>query len=159
MRTVHLGDLLVQHGVLSSEQRDQVLLAQRDRGGPFGVIAEEMFGVSPGAVERAWAEQYSHLCPHVDPRVYPVQARALEAISRRQAWQFRVLPLQWKGEELILCTTQDALPRALKFAGWRLGHICQFVLADPVAMGQAMELLCPMAGMTAAMITQPMEAA
>lgn len=159
MRTVQLGDLLVRHGVLTGDQRDAVLAAQRDRGGPFGVLAEEMFGVSPAAVERAWAEQYSHFCPHIDPRNYPVQARALEAVTRRQAWQFRVLPLQWQGEELIACTTQDSLPRALKFTGWRIGHCCQFVLADPLALGEALEKHCPMAGMEARMMLGTGEAA
>jgi hypothetical protein len=158
MNTVHLGDLLVRNGVLTERQRDEVLAAQRERGGPFGAIAEQMFGVSPSAVERAWAEQYSHLCPHVDPRAFPVQSRALESITKRQAWQFRVLPLQWKGAELILCTTQEALPRALKFAGWRLGHGCLFVLADPLFLGEAMMRHYPMAGMTAAAIAGPMEA-
>lgn len=156
MRTVHLGDLLVRQGVLTERQRDEVLEAQRSRGGPFGAIAEQMFGVSPQAVEKAWAEQYAHLAPHVDPRGFPVQSRALDTITRRQAWQFRLLPLEWRGEELIACTTQDALPRALRFAGWRIGHMCRFVLADPMALGEALEAHYPMAGMNAAMLTEPL---
>ncbi len=159
MRTVHLGDLLVQHGVLTPEQRDAVLAAQQARGGPFGAIAEELFGVSPHAVESAWAEQYASFAPHIDPRTFNVQSRALELINRRQAWQFRVLPLELKGDDLIACTTQDALPRALKFAGWRLGHAVQFVLADPIALGEAMEKLYPMAGMNARTFTQPISQA
>jgi hypothetical protein len=159
MRTLHLGDLLVRNGVLTDAQRDAVLAAQRERGGPFGAIAEEMFGISAASVEHAWAEQYAHLCPHIDPRIHPVQHRALDAISKRQAWQFRILPLQWNGDELIACTTQEALPRALKFAGWRLGHMCQFVLAEPSALGEAMVRHYPMAGMSVETITGPMEAA
>ena len=54
--TLHLGDLLVRNGVMTARQRDDVLDAQRTRGGPFGALAEEMFGVSPRAVEQAWAE-------------------------------------------------------------------------------------------------------
>ncbi|CAG0993187.1 hypothetical protein PHYC_02412 [Phycisphaerales bacterium] len=155
MRTVHLGDLLVKHKVLTAAQRDQVLQAQRDRGGPFGALAEQMFGVSPAAVEKAWAEQYAGLAPHVDPRSHPVSLRALEVISRRQAWQFRVLPLEMKGNELTVCTTQDALVRALKFAGWRLGHAVQFVIADSSALGEAMEKYYPMAGMSAKVFQEP----
>lgn len=153
MRTVHLGDLLVQHGVLSPAQRDEVLRAQQARGGPFGAIAEEMFGVSAAAVERAWAEQYATFAPHIDPRGYNVNPRALSVITRRQAWQFRMLPLDLEGSEVVACTTQENLCRALKFAGWRLGHTCQFVLADAHALGEAMLQHYPMAGMTPEMVS------
>ncbi|GJQ29105.1 MAG: hypothetical protein HBSAPP03_09890 [Phycisphaerae bacterium] len=155
MHTLHLGDLLVKHGVLSAAQRDAVLEAQRVRGGPFGAIAEQMFGVNPTLVEQAWAEQYASMAPHMDPRAYPVSARTLEIISKRQAWQFRLLPLEMTGRELLACTTQEALPRALKFAGWRLGHGVRFVIADPKALGEALEKHYPMAGMSADMMLEP----
>ena len=78
--------------------------------------------------------------------------RALEVISRRQAWQFKMLPLDLAGEEVVACTTQENLCRALKFAGWRLGHACQFVLCEPGALGEAMLKHYPMAGMTPEMV-------
>jgi hypothetical protein len=148
MQHVHLGDLLVRHGVLSEQQRELVLEAQRTRGGPFGALAEEMFGVSPGAVERAWAEQYSGFALRVDPRTMRIDPCALEAVSRRQAWQFRVLPLEVRADGLLACTSQENLVRALRFAGWRLGHACQFVIAEPEHLGEALCAHYPMAGMT-----------
>jgi len=152
MATVHLGDLLVKHGVLTPVQRDEVLTAQKARGGPFGAIAEEMYGVSPAAVERAWAEQYAAMSAPVDPRLYSINPRALEVITRRQAWQFRMIPLEFNGDEVLACTTQDHLVRALKFAGWRLGHACQFVLTDAASLGEALARHYPMAGMTPEMV-------
>ncbi len=152
MKHLHLGELLVRHSVITAQQRDLVLAAQRDRGGAFGALAEEMFGVSPDAVEKAWAEQYASIAPTVDPRAMQISGEALESISRRQAWQFRMLPLERRGDGLIACTTQDGLVRALRFAGWRLGYSCQFVLAEPVALGEALCTHYPMAGMTAASV-------
>jgi hypothetical protein len=149
MSTVQLGELLVRHGSLTPQQRDEVLAAQRDRGGPFGALAEEMFGVHPSAVEAAWAEQFASFAPHIDPRSLTIPPRVLEVINRRQAWQFCLLPIESRGDELIACTTQDHLVRALKFAGWRLGHGCQFILADGLHLGEAMCRHYPMAGMTA----------
>jgi hypothetical protein len=153
VRTLHLGDLLVKHGALTPSQRDEILVAQKSRGGPFGAIAEEMFGVSPAAVERAWAEQYAAFAPHIDPRSYEINPRALEVISRRQAWQFKMLPVDLAGDEVVACTTQENLCRALKFAGWRLGHACQFVLADPGPLGEALLKFYPMAGVTPEMMS------
>jgi hypothetical protein len=163
MQHLHLGDLLVKHNVLTSQQRDLVLEAQKTRGGPFGVIAEEMYGVSPNAVERAWAEQYASFAPTIDPRAFNVQPRAVELINRRQAWQFKVLPLEVRSDRygnptLLACTTQEHLVRALRFTGWKLGHQCQFVLANALAMGEAMCLHYPMAGMTPASIEEAMVA-
>lgn len=152
MKHLHLGELLVRHNIITPAQRDEVLAAQRDRGGAFGALAEEMFGVSPDAVERAWAEQYAGIAPTVDPRVMHISTQALEAINRRQAWQFRMLPLELRGDGLIACTTQESLVRALRFAGWRLGYSCQFVLADPTALGEALCAHYPMAGMTPASV-------
>jgi hypothetical protein len=157
VRTLHLGDLLVKHGVLTPAQRDEVLVAQKSRGGPFGALAEEIFGVAPSAVERAWAEQYAEFAPHIDPRTYAINPRALEVISRRQAWQFRLLPLDLAGDEIVACTTQQNLVRALKFAGWRLGHGCQFVLTEGPQLGEALLKHYPMAGMTPDMVVAMVE--
>lgn len=152
MKHLHLGELLVSHNVITPAQRDLILAAQRDRGGAFGALAEEMFGVSPDAVERAWAEQYASIAPTIDPRSMRIPSDALEAINRRQAWQFRILPIERRDGGLIACTTQDSLVRALRFAGWRLGYSCQLVLAEPLALGEALCTHYPMAGMTAASV-------
>ena len=150
--TLRLGDLLVLTGVLTPQQRDEVLNEQRLGGRPFGEIAEWMFGVSPAAVEAAWAQQVSDLAPHIDPRSENVDPYALRQIGRRQAWQFSVLPVRFIGEELVVCTTQDELPRALKFVGWRIGSLCRIVIADPELLGEALERHYPMSGMTASTI-------
>lgn len=155
MQTLKLGDLLVQQGVMTAEQRDEVLKAQQLRRRPFGVLAEDMFGVSPAAVERAWAEQFSSLAESIDPRTFETDASALAAIDRRQAWQFKVLPLRLDTHSMLLCTTQEHLVRAMRFAGWKLGHSCQFVLAEARALGEAMTRHYPMAGMTPEMIASP----
>jgi hypothetical protein len=148
MRTLQLGEILIQQGLITPSQRDQVLLAQHDRGGPFGALAEEMFGVAPSAVERAWASQFSSFAPRVDPRSYNVNPKALEIVSRRQAWQFRILPIDFQHDDVVACTCEEWLVKALKFAGWRLGHGVHFVLAEPGPLGEALCRYYPMGGMT-----------
>lgn len=149
---LRLGDLLVRMGVLTPGQRDDVLRRQRTEPRPFGVLAERMFGVQPAAVEEAWAEQFSGLTAHVDPRREPIDPEVLPVIDRRQAWQFRVLPLRMDGGDLVLCTTREHLVRALKFAGWRVIHPCHFVLAEPRALGEALVRHYRLDGMTPDMV-------
>lgn len=149
---MRLGDLLVRNGVLTDDQRRQILRRQRDDPSPFGVLAERLFGVGPGAVESAWAEQFATLTDHVDPRLEPVEPEVLGLIDRRQAWQFRVLPLRAEGEDLVVCTTREHLVRALRFTGWRLARTCQFVLADPLALGEALTRYYRLDGLSPASI-------
>jgi hypothetical protein len=149
---IRLGDLLVRNGVLTETQREQVLDRQRLTGRPFGELAETMFGVSQHAVERAWAEQYAMIAQRVDPHTEKIDPVALAQIDRRQAWQFCMLPLRFDGDELMVCTTQAHLVRAMRFAGWRIKAPCYFVLSDPVTLGKALMRHYRMDGMHPAVV-------
>jgi hypothetical protein len=147
---VRLGDLLVKRGVLTQDQCDRVAAEQQKSGRPFGELAERLFGISESAVEDAWAEQYAGLAEKVDPRAGTIKGAVLELVTRRQAWQFRMIPLKREGQDVVICTTQDHLARALRFAGWHLGGAggqCYFVLTDPEALGEALARYYPMGGM------------
>ena len=48
--TLRLGDLLVNRGAMTGQQRDAVLEYQRLTGRPFGELAERLFGVGQAAV-------------------------------------------------------------------------------------------------------------
>ncbi len=135
---VRLGDLLVSSGTITEDQRDLVLEDQRRSGRPFGEIAERLFGVRPTAVEQAWADQFAMITTVVDPCTSDVDKDVLPLIDRRQAWQFRIVPLWHHDGDLVLCTSREHLVRALKFAGWRLGRSCHFVLAEPQSLSAAL---------------------
>lgn len=149
-----LGDLLVQRGVLSPEQRDLILEEQAAVGRPFGELAERLFGVDPSVVESAWAEQYGQVAEFVNPAARTIEPFVLSLIDRRQAWQFRVLPIELREHELILCTTKADLPRAMKFALWKLGHTSFFVLCHADQLAEALTRHYPMAGLDASWVTR-----
>jgi len=150
--SIRLGDLLVRKGVLTEAQRQSVLEYQHLTGRPFGEIAERLFGVSPSAVEDAWAIQYCSIAPQVDARTEEVDSEVLRLLDRRQAWQFRLLPLRYDGHELMVCTTGEHLVRAMKFAGWKINDACYFVLAQPLSLGEALVRHYPIAGMRPEMV-------
>ena len=146
--TIRLGDLLVKRGAISTAQRDAILDYQRLTGRPFGELAEKLFAVREGDIEQAWAEQYAGLARVVDPRAENIDPEVLPLIDRRQAWQFRMLPLRFDGQELMVCTTERHLVRALRFAGWKIRAQCYFVIAESQALGEALTRYYPMAGMS-----------
>jgi hypothetical protein len=147
---VRLGDILVDRGVLSAEQRDRVLEQQRISGRPFGLLSEEMFGVCPRDVEGAWASQYASRAEWIDAGEVEPCPEALNAIDARQAWQFGVVPVGMDEEGLVLATTEDRLARALRFAGWRVGQPSRFVMCDEEGLCDLVGRHYPMAGLSAA---------
>lgn len=156
---LRLGEILVARGMLSRDQVEGALAEQEAYGGAFGDIVERMFGVSPREVEKAWASQYADIAERIDPRDEIIELDALLTLSARQAWQFGLLPLRRAGEELIICTTQDHLPRALRFVYRSLRERCSFVIAEPELLGEALEEHYPMPGLSAASVRAGMPTA
>jgi len=146
--TLRLGDILVARGILTAAQKEQALAAQENRAEPFGSICERLFGIDPDAIEEAWATQYARLTRTIDPRVEVFEPRATELISRRQAWQFRVLPIRFDDRELMMATTARHLRRALRFATQFIPVPVYLVIADADVFGQALCERYPLAGMT-----------
>jgi hypothetical protein len=145
---LRLGEVLVEHGVLTEEQVRRVLARQGETGQPFGALCESMFRTDPQAIEHAWAMQYATLTRIIDPRHEVFDSAALELVSRRQAWQFRVLPIRFDDRELMVATTRRHLRRALRFATNVLGVPVYLVLAEAMALGESLQKHYPMPGMS-----------
>ena len=148
MSEIRLGQLLIEGDVLTSRQVDAIIIEQERTGEPFGLLAERLFGVDPCKIEDAWALQYAGLTRTVKPELEVFDDQATALVTRRQAWQFRVLPLRFEGRELLIATTQEHLRRALRFATNVIGIPVFFVMADPMELGRALNTRYPLPGMT-----------
>jgi hypothetical protein len=145
---LRLGKVLIDQGLLTNEQSETVLREQKRTGEPFGLLCERLFNVDPAAVEDAWATQYASLSRTIDPLQEPVDSKMLELVTRRQAWQFRVLPIRMDGRELVMATTRQHLRRSLRFATGVIGTPVFLVLATPEMLGEALCRYYPLPGMT-----------
>jgi hypothetical protein len=145
---VPIGTLLVNRGVLTREQIDRALQRQHSTGEPLGLICENLFQICPKAIEEAWAEQYSQLTRTTDPELEHFEPRALEFVTRRQAWQFQVLPIRFDGRELMIATTKENLRRALRFATNVIGVPAYLVLAESEKLRAALCRHYPINGMS-----------
>ncbi len=148
MHGIRLGQLLIESDVLTTRQVDAIIVEQERTGEPFGLLAERLFGVDPRKIEDAWALQYAGLTRTVKPEVEVIDDQAVTLVTRRQAWQFRILPLRFEGRELLIATTQQHLRRALRFATNVIGIPVFFVMADPLELGNALCSRYPLPGMT-----------
>jgi hypothetical protein len=77
-----------------------------------------------------------------------IEPAALDLVTRRQAWQLRVLPMRFEDQELLIATTQRQLPRALRFVTGVLEFPAALVLASPLNLGEALCRHYPLPGMT-----------
>lgn len=128
--SIRLGELLVEQGAITLDQRDEILSMQSQSHRPFGVIAEEMFGVSPSDIEEAWAIQYATIAMRIDPLSVEVCKDTLDIITKRQAWQFGLIPIREYEGEIQFVTSMECMARALRFVGWRIPVLCTFAICD-----------------------------
>ncbi len=141
---IRLGDLLVLKGVITDEQKHQILETQIGRVRPFGAIAEELFGVTPEDIEEAWGEQHAHLAERINPATADAHPMTRSFIDRRQAWQFRVVPIRFDGRELVCVSTPQGLARAMRFVGWAIDRPVRFAVCDEEKMLAGLQRLYPM---------------
>ena len=146
-RPPRLGELLVAHGLLTARQVDAVLERQQSCDRPFGALCEEMFGVDPLLVEGAWVDQYRALSASFDADFARVSPAALALVNRRQAWQFRIVPLRLENGTLVLATTPANLARGARFASSVLGMPALFVVVDANELADALRTHYPIDGL------------
>lgn len=130
MAGIQIGELLVEQGVLNREQVGHILKIQKMSHRPFGDLAERLYGIDPKAVEDAWVEQYIRTAGLIDLEHHEVETECLRLLSRRQAWQFHLLPLNRESETLSIATSPENLVRSVNFATRALEEPVHFLLAE-----------------------------
>ena len=124
-----IGSILAQRGVLTEQQVQEILEQQTKVSRPFGDLAERMFGIDPETVERAWIDQYLSISDEIDLDSQRIDVQVLKVLNRRQAWQFRMLPIRREGNDLVAATTAEHLRRAVNFSWRRLNEPIYFLIA------------------------------
>ncbi|MBC8309983.1 MAG: hypothetical protein ISR75_01915 [Phycisphaerales bacterium] len=152
-RTLLLGEVLVEQGLLTEVDVQSILEQQQESGRPFGEIAEKLCNVSTEAIEEAWAYQYAYNAPTIDPVTFIPRTEARSFVTHRQAWQFRCLPMNLEGDTLVLATTPRYLQRALKFATRILDRPAYFMMTTEARLAAALSEYYPLGGMSAANAT------
>jgi hypothetical protein len=126
---IPIGEILIEQGVLTRKQVDHLLAVQRSCHRPIGDLAERLYGISATAIEDAWVEQYLRTVGEVDLNEVQVDVRCLRLLSRRQAWQFRLLPANRDGGDLNVATDAENLVRAVNFSTRKLDEPTFFLIA------------------------------
>jgi type IV pilus assembly protein PilB len=103
-----LGELLVDCGAITPEQRDAALRRQRQTGQRFGDVCLELQLITEPQLMDVLAEQWR--IPHVQLRKGLVGPKVVQALSRDKAQRYGVVPM-FKVEDTLTIATAD--PRSL----------------------------------------------
>jgi hypothetical protein len=127
---IQIGQLLVEQGVLTQPQVEEILNAQKTSHRPFGDLAERLFNIDPRAVEDAWVEQYLRVTGVINLDNIRIDCECLRLLNRRQAWQFHALPTNRQSGELGIATSPENLVRAVNFTSRKIDEPVYCILAE-----------------------------
>lgn len=130
MNSQHIGQILVDRGVMRVDHVASVLDRQRSDTRPFGRLAETMFGVSVEEIAAALAEQHRHTTSWVNLAHQPLDPRVLSLIDAGEAWDNLVLPLRREERELVCATGAETLPEALTLLQRKVAEPFRIVFAE-----------------------------
>ena len=98
--SVHIGEILIEKGVLARDALDRAVELQKERGDKLGKILMDLGFVAPREVLLALSEQLE--TPLVTVQDFPSVLPDIDAITVRYMRQFRFLPLELNGDVLTL---------------------------------------------------------
>jgi len=116
---VRLGELLVQRGIITAEQRDLALAEQKRSGKKLGQTLITLGLIEEEALLCFLADQLD--IPFVDLTRYPLNRQVVTSLPETHARRFRVIALEEKSDSLVLgmadpldLLAQDEIARVLK---------------------------------------------
>src|SRR5258705_2883683 len=116
---IRLGELLVQGGIISAEQRDTALAEQKRSGKKLGQTLINMGMLEEEALLNFLANQLD--IPFIDLTLFPLTRQVVTILPETHARRFRLIALEEKGESLLLgmadpldLLAQDEVARVLK---------------------------------------------
>jgi len=130
LQPIKIGQLLIEQGALTEAQVRHIIHVQKASHRPFGDLAERLYGISPKLIEDAWVQQYLRTVGVVDLEDHEVETECLRLLSRRQAWQFHMLPLNRDTNSVQVATSAEDLVQSVNIATHRIDEPVSFVIAE-----------------------------
>ena len=98
--TKHLGELLVERGIIDREQVAMAMAYQNDKGGLFGEILVELKFATEEDIAQALTCQYGF--PYLPLSNYEIELDVIHAVPENICRQFCLIPIDKIGKSLTL---------------------------------------------------------
>jgi type IV pilus assembly protein PilB len=133
-----IGQVLVDQGVLTAEQRDEILEEQNSRGGMlFGRVAQDLEMVKEEQLAMALAEQFN--MPFVDLGDTAIPPDVLSLVTDVMAQVYKVIPLSFKDNTLAVALAEPQNLTVLDELRTFLGYDIKGVVATETDISQTLE--------------------
>jgi len=137
MRELHLGETLVESGLLSQQNLDAALMKQRSMPGmQLGELLVQMKLVKKSDIYLAMARKLG--IPHVSIKNHIPQPEAMAEVSADIALQYTVLPLAIINNKLIVAMENPLDMKTIELLQFHSSHHIEAVIATPEELNQAL---------------------
>jgi len=108
----HLGELLLERGIISQQQLEEALALQKEKGGLIGEILVELGLVKEEDIAQALTAQYGF--PYLPLGNYEINPEVIEVVPGRVARQYLLVPIDRIGNNLTLAMSNPLNIQAIE---------------------------------------------
>jgi type IV pilus assembly protein PilB len=108
-----IGQILLDMGVLTSRDVEEILEQQQRTGRRFGQIALAWGLATPEQIWTAWSKQLADHDHHVDIDEVGIDTNAVEQVSGVIARYYNIMPLRLWGDNLVVAVPENGDHRSL----------------------------------------------
>lgn len=121
-----LGELLVERGLIKTDQLQYALEVQKDKGGLIGQIMVDLGYVSEEAIAQAITAQYGF--PYLPMENYEIDIEVIKIVPKNVAAQYCLIPVDKIGNNLTIAMANPMNNQAVEDIALMSGlHVQLFV--------------------------------
>jgi type IV pilus assembly protein PilB len=145
---VRIGELLLKEKLISPEQLQQALSAQKANGGKLGYNLVKMGFVKDEQVTALLSKQYG--VPAINLTQFKIDPTIVKLVPTETARKYQIIPLSRSGSTLTIAMTDPTNVFAMDDIKFMTGYTVEPVVASEVAITDAIEKYYPGKGGAAA---------
>ena len=145
---VRIGELLLKEKLISPEQLQQALSAQKANGGKLGYNLVKMGFVKDEQVTALLSKQYG--VPAINLNQFKIDPTIVKLVPTETARKYQIIPLSRSGSTLTIAMTDPTNVFAMDDIKFMTGYTVEPVVASEVAITDAIEKYYPGKGGPAA---------
>jgi type IV pilus assembly protein PilB len=149
---VRIGELLLKEKLISPEQLQQALSAQKSNGGKLGYNLVKMGFVKDEQVTALLSKQYG--VPAINLNQFKIDPTIVKLVPTETARKYQIIPLSRSGSTLTIAMTDPTNVFAMDDIKFMTGYTVEPVVASEVAITDAIEKYYPAKGGTPAGATK-----
>lgn len=133
----HLGEVLIERGIIEKRQLEEALLYQQQKGGLIGEILVQLGFVKEEDIAQALTAQYGF--PYLPLGNYEINSEVIDIIPARVARQYFIVPIDKIGNNLTVAMSNPLNVQAIEDVELLTGCSVQVFVATSSDIRQTIE--------------------